>query len=166
MNYIKAILAKFMEKKTKVYIEIEKGSNQKFEYNQATNSLDLDRVLTPPYVYPYAYGFIPKTLGKDGDPLDVLIITDTQLPNGEYHEVYIVGVLVMEDEQGMDEKILCVLESDYNETSDLVNLSKETKDSIFDFFTNYKNNTNGRWSKVYGFEDKSYAINLYKKYTL
>ena len=151
-----------MDKKVKVYIEIEKGSNQKFEYNQATNSLELDRVLKAPYVYPYAYGFITNTLGKDGDPLDALIITHTPLPNGGYHEVYIVGVLVMEDEQGMDEKILSVLESDYNKTNDLVNLSNETKDSIFDFFTNYKNNSDGRWSKVYGFEDKKSAIKIYQ----
>jgi inorganic pyrophosphatase len=152
-----------MEKKVTVYIEIEKGSNQKFEYNHATNSLELDRVLKAPYIYPYAYGFIINTLGKDGDELDALIITDTPLPNGGYHEVYIVGVLVMEDEHGMDEKILCVLESDYNKTYDLVNVNNETKDSILHFFTNYKNNTEGRWSKVYGFEDKKYALKLYEE---
>jgi inorganic pyrophosphatase len=151
-----------MEKKVNVYIEIEKGSNQKFEYNQSTNSLELDRVLTPPYVYPYAYGFIPKTLGKDGDPLDALIITDTPLPNGRIYEVYIVGVLVMEDEQGMDEKILCVFENDYAKINDLASLSKETKISLFDFFSKYKNNTNGRWSKVYGYEDKKAAIKVYQ----
>jgi len=151
-----------MDKKVTVFIEIEKGSNQKFEYNKATNSLELDRVLKAPYVYPYAYGFIVNTLGKDGDELDALIITHTPLPNGGFHEVYIIGVLVMEDEKGMDEKILCVLESDYKKTDDLSILSKETKDALLHFFTNYKNNDDGRWSKVYGFEDKKYAIQLYQ----
>jgi inorganic pyrophosphatase len=151
-----------MEKKVKVYIEIEKGSNQKFEYNHSTNSLELDRVLSPPYVYPYAYGFIPNTLGKDGDPLDALIITNTPLPNGRLYDVCIVGVLVMEDEQGMDEKILCVLENDYEKINDLPSLANEVKLPIFNFFSNYKNNADGRWAKVYGYEDKKSAIKVYE----
>ena len=69
---------------------------------------------------------------------------------------------LLEDEQGMDEKILCVFENDYARINDLASLSNEIKISIYDFFTKYKNNTNGRWSKVYGYEDKKSAIKVYQ----
>lgn len=149
--------------KVKVYIEIEKGSNKKFEYNHDNNKLELDRIIKHPYVYPYAYGFIQNTKGKDNDELDALIISDTFIQNDTCYEVYIIGVLVMEDEQGMDEKILCVLEEDYNRINDLAEIDSEAKKSVNDFFTNYKNNTEGRWSKVYGFENKEFAIKLYNE---
>lgn len=68
----------------------------------------------------------------------------------------------MEDEQGMDEKILCVLENDYAKTNDLASLASEVKLPIFKFFSNYKNNTDGRWAKVYGYEDKKSAIKVYE----
>ena len=98
-----------MDRKVIVFIEIEKDSNQKFEYNHETKTLELDRILEAPYFYPYPYGFIPNTKAKDSDELDILIITDKKIPNNNYYDVNIVGVLVMEDENGMDEKVLCVL---------------------------------------------------------
>ena len=79
-----------------------------------------------------------------------------------YHEVFIVGVLVMEDENGMDEKVLCVLEEDYKIINDITSVTDDIKENIRYFFTNYKTNTEGRWSKVYGYENKSFAIKLYE----
>jgi inorganic pyrophosphatase len=152
-----------MYKQVKVYIEIEKDSNQKFEYNHLTKSLELDRVLKSPYVYPFPYGFILNTIAKDNDELDILILTDKKIKNDTYHNVFIIGVLVMEDEHGMDEKVLCVLEEDYDKINDLSCIDNNTKDIIHHFFSNYKNNTEGKWSKVYGFEDKSYAYKLYEQ---
>ena len=152
-----------MDKKIGVYIEIEKGSNQKFEYNHVNKKLELDRLIAKPYVYPFAYGFIPNTKGKDNDELDALILTDTHTPSDFCYDVYIIGVLVMEDEQGMDEKMLCVLEEDYNTINDISAISDTIKNKIRDFFTHYKNNTDGRWSKVYGFENKAFALRLYKE---
>jgi len=152
-----------MDRKVRVYIEIEKGSNQKFEYNKMNRKLELDRVLKPPFTYPYSYGFIVDTLGKDGDELDVLIMTDKVLANDRYYDVFIVGVLVMEDEQGMDEKLLCVLESDYVSIKDMSDVSDGIKENVQHFFTNYKNNTDGRWSKVYGFQNKEFAIKLFEE---
>jgi inorganic pyrophosphatase len=149
--------------KVTVFVEIEKDSNQKFEYNHETKTLELDRILESPYFYPYSYGFVPNTKAKDNDELDILIITNKKISNNQYYEVFIVGVLVMEDENGMDEKVLCVLEEDYNKINDLDNIDENVKNSIHSFFTNYKNKSIGRWSKVYGFENKKYAIDLYKK---
>lgn len=151
-----------MDIKVRVYIEIEKDSNQKFEYNHSTKKLELDRVLKKPFVYPYPYGFILNTKAKDDDELDILILTEKKISKDTFLDVFIIGILVMEDEKGMDEKILCVLEEDYNKINSLSNIDNNIKNKIHYFFSNYKNNTEGKWSKVYNFEDKKFAIKLYK----
>jgi inorganic pyrophosphatase len=69
----------------------------------------------------------------------------------------------MEDEQGMDEKLLCVLEEDYGVLKDISDLADDIKEKIRYFFTNYKNNTDGRWSKVFGFQNKEFAIKLFEE---
>jgi len=108
-----------MDKKVKVYIEIEKDSNVKYELNKETNTLEVDRILPYPYYYPYSYGFITNTLAMDNDELDALIITDKKIERDRFYDVYIVGVLIMSDEKGLDEKVLCVLEEDYYKIKDL-----------------------------------------------
>ena len=149
--------------KIKVYIEIEQFSNIKYEFDKIQNKLIVDRVLDDPFVYPYPYGYIPGTLADDKDELDVLIISNKKIINDSYYDVYIIGCLVMEDEKGMDEKILCVLEEDYDKINDIHMLTKNTKDSIYNFFSNYKKKSIGKWSKVIGFINKDLAIELYKK---
>ena len=146
-----------------VYIEIEQYSNIKYEYNKVEQKLEVDRLLDYPYFYPYSYGFIPKTLAEDGDELDILIITNKKINNDSYHNVYIIGALVMEDEKGMDEKILCILEEDYDEIKDISDIDDESKNNIFWFFSNYKNKTVGKWSKVIGFINKELSIKLHEK---
>jgi inorganic pyrophosphatase len=149
--------------KIKVYIEIEQFSNIKYEFDKNTNKLIIDRILDEPFNYPFSYGFIPNTLGNDNDELDVLIITDKKIVNDSYYDVYIIGCLVMEDEKGMDEKILCVLEEDYKNINDIDDLNKNIKDNIHYFFTNYKKKSIEKWSKVLGFINKDLSIKLYKK---
>lgn len=152
-----------MDEKVIVYIEIEKDSNIKCEYDEEKRKLVVDRILPYPYYYPYSYGFIINTLAMDGDDLDALIITDKKIELDKHYSVFIIGVLLMEDEKGMDEKILCVLEEDYSKINDISDLDNDVKDNISWFFSNYKNKTQGRWAKVYGYRSKEYAINLYKK---
>jgi len=154
-----------MEEKTQVavYIEIEKGSNLKYEFNKELNELELERVLPRPFFYPYAYGYILGTKAMDGDELDILIITDNYIPNDTYLTAYIVGVLIMEDEKGMDEKVLCVLEEDAARIKDISDIHPKSLDSIHSFFSTYKSQTPGRWSAVSGFRDKAYATELYTK---
>jgi inorganic pyrophosphatase len=123
-----------MNNKISVYIEIEKSSNIKYEYDKIQKKLIIDRILDEPFVYPYAYGFIPNTLADDNDELDALIITDINIENDKFYNAYIIGSLIMEDEKGMDEKILCVLQEDYNKIKDLDNLNDEIKDKIHYFF--------------------------------
>uniref|UniRef100_A0A6C0JEI5 inorganic diphosphatase n=1 Tax=viral metagenome TaxID=1070528 RepID=A0A6C0JEI5_9ZZZZ len=152
-----------MDKKVQVYIEIEKGSNIKYELNKETNKLEVDRILPDPYYYPYSYGFITNTLAMDEDELDALIITEKNLEKDKIYDVHIVGVLIMSDEKGLDEKVLCVLEEDYGIIKDLEDLSQETRDNIHWFFSNYKSNTPGKWSKVDRFDSKEKAISIYNK---
>jgi inorganic pyrophosphatase len=151
-----------MDKKVRVYIEIEKDSNIKYEFDKESNKLEVDRILPEPYYYPYCYGFIPYTLAMDNDELDALIITDKKLKNNKVYEAFIIGALMMCDEKGMDEKILCVLEEDYSEINCLDKLSDEIKENIHWFFSNYKSETPDKWSTVYGFAGKDNAIKLYE----
>lgn len=151
------------ENKIQVYIEIEKSSNIKYEYDKSKKELVVDRILDEQFVYPYAYGFIPNTIADDQDELDVLIISDKEIKNDNYYDVYIVGTLVMEDEKGMDEKILAVFEEDYDSINDINNIPNSVKDEIHYFFSNYKKNTSGKWSNVIGFINKELSIQLYKK---
>ena len=144
-----------------IYIEIEKHSNLKYEFDKIGQILALDRTLPYPYFYPYAYGYIPNTLAADGDELDALIITDRQdLKKDTFYSAHIIGVLIMEDEKGMDEKVLCVLEEDSKNIKDIYQLSHQIKDDIEWFFSNYKSKSECKWSNVMGFEDKFTALQL------
>jgi inorganic pyrophosphatase len=148
-----------------VYIEIAKGSNQKYEFNKNTHSLELDRILPEPHVYPYAYGFIPNTVAEDGDELDVLIISDREILPETTLSARIVGALLMEDEKGNDPKILAVLptEPDFGNVHNLSDISSSQLESIQTFFANYKlNNHPERWSIVHGFISKKGALQIYK----
>jgi len=147
--------------KVRVYIEIEQNSNLKYETCKETNTLMLDRVLPPPYVYPYPYGYIVRTKAADGDELDIVVLTENPVPKDTYLDVYIVGVLIMEDEKGMDEKVLCVLPEDADHITDIGDVSERIQERVSWFFSNYKTNTPDKWSKVSGYRNKRYAIDLY-----
>lgn len=145
------------------FIEIEKGSNLKFELNKQTKRLELDRMLPQPHVYPYSYGFIPNTLAEDGDELDVLIISKMAIPQNHTITAYIIGALSMEDEKGIDNKILAVCDNDYfyENIRDITDLSSDILESIQTFFANYKLNDPDKWSRVYGFVNSVAAHQLY-----
>ena len=151
-----------IHKKISVYIEIEQFSNIKYEYDKEKKELCIDRILDEPFVYPYAYGFIPNTLASDNDEVDILIISNDKIVNDAFYDVYIIGSLVMEDEKGMDEKILCVFEKDYEIINDICDLSEYIKNDIYSFFANYKKNSIEKWSKVIGYINKSLSIKLYE----
>jgi len=152
-----------MTQSLRVYIEIEQYSNQKYEWNKNTNTLDIDRVLPYPYFYPFSYGFIENTLAEDGDELDALILTNDPIERDKRYSVYPVGVLIMKDEKGMDEKVLCVLEKDYGQIQDITDISQTDLDNIRWFFSNYKSSTPGKWSQVYSFENREHALKIYSQ---
>ena len=142
-------------------IEIPRGSNQKYEWDRDTGVFVLDRVLGEGLYYPYAYGLIQNTLGGDGDEIDTLLVSNHHaFQTGDEVECTILGVLLMEDEKGPDEKLL-VVPRDAVE-NDLSDLSNECLNEIREFFTNYKKpDFPNKWSKVHGFGDRVKAMELY-----
>jgi inorganic pyrophosphatase len=136
-----------------VHVEIPKNSNVKYEFKH--NMLNVDRILHPPMFYPYNYGYIPKTLSGDGDPLDAIIITDSILYPGCYIKCRPIGMLVTEDESGMDEKIICIpitkIDPTYKNITNLNELPNHILKQIEFFFENYKKMEDGKWVKNNGF---------------
>jgi inorganic pyrophosphatase len=136
-------------------IEIPKRSSNKYEYDKELNVFRLDRTLYSPVHYPGAYGFIPRTLSEDGDPLDVVVIVEHDTFPGCLIEVRPVGVLVMRDDAGLDHKILAVPINDprLREVHGLQHLAKHYLSEIDYFFNIYKE-LEGKKSDTYGWEDR------------
>jgi inorganic pyrophosphatase len=129
-----------MPDQVEVTIEIPQGSRNKYEYDHDTGKIRLDRVLHSSVHYPADYGFIPESLSKDGDPLDVLVLTlDPTFP-GCIVTARPIGVLRMRDDKGEDEKILAVLVGDprFEDIADLDDLHGHWLREIEQFFATYK----------------------------
>jgi len=145
-----------------VVIEIPQGSQVKYEVEKDSGAIFVDRFLFTPMAYPAAYGFIPGTLADDGDPADVLVLTPpVALVPGAVIRVRPIGMLMMEDESGMDEKIICVphdkISPLYTDVHAIEDLPKITRDQIEHFFTRYKDLEPGKWVKVTGWADRAAA---------
>ena len=123
-----------------VLIEIPKGSRNKYEYDFKLKKIRYDRMIFSSMMYPADYGFVPKTLALDGDPLDVLVLVTEPTFPGCVMEVKPIGVFHMTDEKGPDEKIICVPVSDpkSSKTSDLDELNPHLIKEIEHFFQVYK----------------------------
>jgi len=121
-------------------VEIPRGSRNKYEYDPATSTIRLDRVLFASVHYPGDYGFILGTQCGDGDPLDVLILVEEPTFPGCRVRVRPIGVLLMQDEKGEDEKILAVPVADprFAEVNDLVDLPHHWLAEVENFFQIYK----------------------------
>jgi inorganic pyrophosphatase len=104
-------------------------------------------------------------LAEDGDELDILVISDETIPINTHASVYIIGALLMEDEKGRDEKILTVTESDYSsgKITDIHDLPSYITESIQTFFASYKQSEPNKWSRVDGFVNQEFAIQIYEK---
>ena len=122
------------------FIEIPRGSRNKYELDKETGLLRLDRLLYSSVHYPGDYGFLPRTLADDGDPLDVLVLTTEPTFPGCLVVVRPVGVFIMEDEKGQDEKVLTVPLADplRREVRSLSDLPSHYLDEVQHFFDVYK----------------------------
>ncbi len=138
-----------------VVIEIPRGSRNKYEVDHETGKVLLDRVLFTPFVYPVDYGFFEHTLGGDGDPLDALVLLEYPVFPGVGMEVRPVGMLLMEDDGGLDEKVLCVLDGDprWDHIQDIDDVPAQTKNEIQHFFEHYKDLEPGKWVKLQGWKN-------------
>src|SRR5471032_2359620 len=136
-----------------VIVEIPQGGDPvKYELDKASGALVVDRFLHTAMFYPGNYGFVPHTLSRDGDPIDVLIANTRAIVPGAVMSVRPVGVLLMEDEAGGDEKIIAVPSSKLTQRYDKVRTYSDLPDitlqQIQHFFEHYKDLEPGKWVKV------------------
>jgi inorganic pyrophosphatase len=128
-----------------VIIEVPIGGEPiKYEMDKAAGTLVVDRFLHTPMRYPGNYGFVPHTLARDGDPLDVLVANTRPIVPGAVVNVRPIGVLKMEDDGGMDEKIIAEHIRTYED------LPKIAQEQIQHFFEHYKDLEPGKWVKMIG----------------
>ena len=144
-----------------VVIEIPKGSHHKYEYDEELDEIKLDRVLHSPVFYPTDYGFIPETRSEDGDHLDVLVIITEPLFPGCVVSVRPIGGLDMEDEAGIDWKIIAVADKDprLSNIKTIDDLDEHYKKEIKHFFTVYKDLEN-KWVKIKDYHSKEKALEI------
>lgn len=121
-------------------IEISKGAKKKYELDKETGLIILDRVLYTSVEYPANYGFIPRTLSSDGDPLDVLVLCSESLDPLTLVECYPVGMVTMLDGGIEDEKVIAIPYKDplYNEYKSIKKLPHHVADELIHFLTVYK----------------------------
>ena len=155
MSLINVPAGKDIPNDVNVIIEIPALSEPvKYEVDKDTGALFVDRFIGTSMHYPCNYGFINKTLGDDGDPVDVLVVTPIPLRAGSVIRSRVVGVLDMTDESGRDEKLVAVpigkMTPIYDDVKEATDLPKLTLDQIKHFFEHYKDLEPGKWVKVEG----------------
>ena len=148
-----------------VIIEVPLGGEPiKYEMDKEAGALVVDRFLYTPMFYPGNYGFIPHTLSGDGDPCDVLVANTRAVAPGAIMSARPVGVMVMEDEGGEDEKIIAVpsrhLTKRYDRIENYTDLPDITIQQIQHFFEHYKDLEPGKWVKFVRWGDKAEAHRL------
>lgn len=137
------------------------GSPVKYEIDKPSGAVFVDRIVNVPMFYPSNYGFVPNTLHEDGDPVDVLVHTDVDLVPGCVIRCRLIGVLKMEDDGGMDDKLIALpiekvdpFRANINELEDL---PARLRERIRFFFERYKDLEPGKWVKIIGWGDRAEA---------
>ena len=151
-----------------VIIEIPALSEPvKYEVDKSSGALFVDRFIGTAMHYPCNYGYIPNTLGDDGDPVDVLVVTPIPLRAGSVIRSRVVGVLDMTDESGRDEKLVAVPVSKltplYDNVQEATDLPGILLDQIKHFFEHYKDLEAGKWVKVEGWGGAAQARDIIMK---
>lgn len=145
-----------------VIIEVPIGGEPiKYEMDKKAGTLIVDRFLHTSMRYPGNYGFVPHTLSGDGDPIDVLVCNTRELIPGCVINVRPIGVLIMEDNAGQDEKVIAVpslhLTKRYGNVKNYTDLPQITLDQVAHFFEHYKDLEPGKWVKLMGWRDAAHA---------
>lgn len=148
-----------------VIIEVPFGGQPvKYELDKDSGTVFVDRYLHTPMRYPCNYGFMPHTLSDDGDPIDVMVLGQTELVPGCVVRARPIGVLLMEDESGLDEKILAAphekLTPFYNSIQNYTDVHEAQLARITHFFEHYKDLEPNKWVKVQGWGDAKRAAQL------
>jgi inorganic pyrophosphatase len=157
-----------------VVVEIPRGSNIKYEIDDETGALFVDRKLFTAMFYPCNYGFVPQTKEKDGDPVDVLVLGNDPVAPSSVIRANPVGVLITADEEGEDSKIVAVpipkVDPSFSDVKDIETVPQYIRDQIKHFFEHYKELEKGKYVKVKSWENResakkkiSEALQRYKK---
>jgi inorganic pyrophosphatase len=141
------------------FVEIPKGSRNKYEYDAALGQIVLDRTLWTSVVYPADYGYLMGTLGRDGDPVDAMILVAEPTFPGCVIPVEPIGVFEMRDEAGEDDKVLCVPVRDpiWSRMHDISDIRGSLLDEIAHFFDVYKDLEHGKNTEVVGWRGRDHA---------
>ncbi|WPX97908.1 inorganic diphosphatase [Candidatus Fokinia crypta] len=149
-----------------IMIEIEQGSNLKCEFDPNFRCLRLDRILPTSMIFPVSYGFFVGVKGEDGDPLDALLISSSNVFSGVIVSARVIGVMRMEDEKGSDDKILLVpLKSSDKMMAHIdsyLSLNADLLKQIEHFFAHYKDmeKEDGKWVKILGWGSSDEAHHI------
>ncbi|AUS08669.1 inorganic diphosphatase [Laceyella sacchari] len=146
------------------FIEIPTGSQNKYEFDKEKGVFRLDRVLYSPMHYPTEYGYLENTLAEDGDPLDILVLTSFPTFPGCVISSRVIGVLLMSDDKGPDEKVLAVPVDDprFNGVNSLDDVAPHVLKEIEHFFRVYKDLEN-KETNIIGWKDAAFAAELYQQ---
>jgi inorganic pyrophosphatase len=144
-----------------IFVEVPKGSRNKYEFDPEIGAIKLDRFLFSSMVYPVDYGFVPNTMGADGDPLDAMVCVSEPTFPGCIIPSVPIGLFRMKDEGQIDDKVLCVPAEDPNwswvESLDM--LPEQLRDEISHFFSVYKQ-PEGKHVDVDGWYPKEAALEV------
>ncbi len=144
-----------------VVIEIPSGSNIKYEIDEETLCLFVDRFLYTSMSYPFNYGFIPQTAGEDHDPLDVMVLSSLPVVPRSVLRAKPVGMLKMKDEEGIDTKVLAVpipkIDPVFGAIEDIDQVPAIIKEKIEHFFQHYKELEKNKWVKTAGWDSAEMA---------
>ncbi len=150
-----------------VIIDIPKGCSNKYEYKEGEGYFELDRVIYSPLFFPFEYGFMPQTLSGDEDSLDVLVLTTFPTFSGCLIKARPVGVLLMEDEKGIDHKIVAVplekIDPHFKNIKDIEDINQHLKEEIKVFFEDYKKLEKDKFVKIKGWEKADKAKEIIQK---
>ena len=155
MSFMKIDSGRDLPNEINAVIEIPMhGEPVKYEVDKTSGVLFVDRFLATSMSYPTNYGYIPKTLSEDGDPVDVLVITPVPLISGSVICCRVIGMLKMTDESGVDAKLLAVpitkVSAMYENIHTYLDLARPLLSSIEHFFQHYKDLETGKWVKIDG----------------
>ncbi len=153
-------------------VEVVSGSRDKYEFNIKWGEFVLDRIIPSSVVFPVEYGFVPQTWFDDGDPLDIMALSYEPLEVGCIVKVRVIGALVVEDENGIDPKILSVLVNDarFDGYKDISDVHPHKLREIQEFFETYKRLEPHKWVKIKEWKNAeeakeivNYAIKRFKE---
>lgn len=136
----------------KVFIEIPEGSLVKYERDEETGMLMADRILHTPMAFPFNYGFVLGSKGQDGDPTDIVLLASERLVPGVGLKAKLIGLLEMEDEEGVDTKLIAVpvekVDPLFGKWTDITDVPEHTQNKIKHFFDHYKDLEPGKFVKT------------------